>query len=65
MAQLFVNDIRYLRIFPMKSKTEVANTLLQLIQDVGIPAAIHCDGAQELQHGRIVQRLTSERQRNA
>jgi hypothetical protein len=36
----------------MKSKTEVANTLLQLIQDVGIPAAINSDGAQELQHGK-------------
>jgi hypothetical protein len=52
MAQLFVNDIKYMRIFPMKLKSEAGNTMLELIQDIGIPSALHCDGAQELQYGK-------------
>ena len=40
MAQMFVNDIKYMRIFPMKKKSEAGNTLLELIQDIGIPASL-------------------------
>jgi hypothetical protein len=36
----------------MKAKSEAADTILQLIQDVGILAALHCDGAQEMQYGK-------------
>jgi hypothetical protein len=50
MAQIFVNDIRYMHISPMKHKLEAGNILLELIQDIGIPLALHCDGAQELQY---------------
>ncbi len=52
MAQLFVNDIKFLRIFPMKKKSDAPSTLLELIQDIGIPSAIHTDGAKELQYGK-------------
>jgi hypothetical protein len=52
MAQLFVNDVKFLRIFPMKRKSEAASTLIQLIQDIGIPSHIHTDGARELQYGK-------------
>jgi hypothetical protein len=52
MAQTFVNDIRYMSIFPMKQKSEAGNTLLELIQDIGIPLALHCDGTQKLQNGK-------------
>jgi hypothetical protein len=52
MAQIFMNDIKYMHIFPMKQKSEAGNTLLELIQDIGIPSALHCDGAQELQYGK-------------
>jgi hypothetical protein len=45
MAQLYVNDIQYTRIFPMMKKSEAGLTLLELIQDIGIPSALHCDGA--------------------
>jgi hypothetical protein len=52
MAQLFVNDIKFIRIMPMKCKSDAANALLELIQDIGILASLHCDGAIELQHGK-------------
>jgi len=52
MAQLYVNDIKYMRIMPMKKKSEAPFTLQELIQDIGVPAALHCDGAKELQHGK-------------
>ncbi len=47
MAQLFVNDVKYLRIMPMQKKSEAGSALLELIQDIGIPSAIHTDGAKE------------------
>jgi hypothetical protein len=44
MAQLFVNDIKYLQIYPIQRKSEAGSALLELIQDIGIPSAIHTDG---------------------
>jgi hypothetical protein len=52
MAQLFTNDCKFLRGFPMRKKSEAANALLEFIQDVGVPAGMHCDGALELQYGK-------------
>jgi hypothetical protein len=37
MAQLFINDIKYLRIMPMRKKSEAGSALLELIQDIHIP----------------------------
>lgn len=50
MAQLYVNDIQYTCVFPMKKKSEAGLTLQELIQGVGIPSALHCNGAEELQY---------------
>jgi transposase len=52
MAQLFVNDVKYLRIMPMRKKSEAGLALLELIQDIGIPSALHTDGAKELTQDR-------------
>jgi len=52
MAQLFMNDAKYLCIMPMQKKSDAGATLLELIQDVGIPAALHTDGAKELSQGK-------------
>jgi transposase len=52
MAQLFVNDIKNLRIMPMRKKSEAGSALLELIQDIGIPSVIHTDGAKELTQGK-------------
>jgi len=52
MAQLFVNDVKYLRIMPMKKKSDAGSALLELLQDIGIPSALHTDGAKELNQGK-------------
>lgn len=52
MAQLFTNDTKFLQIIPMKKKSEAANALMEIIQDIGVPSALHCDGARELQYGK-------------
>jgi hypothetical protein len=52
MAQLYVNDIKYVRIIPMSKKSDVCNTLMTFIQDIGVPASLHSDGAKELQSGK-------------
>jgi hypothetical protein len=52
MAQLFVNDIKYLRIMLMRKKSEAGSALLELIQDIGISSVIHTDGAKELTQGK-------------
>jgi hypothetical protein len=40
-------------IMPMEHKSEASNALLELIQDIGIQASLHCDGAMELQYGKL------------
>lgn len=47
MAQLFVNDQGYMKITPMKLKSEAGLALKELIQDVGIPHHMHTDEAKE------------------
>jgi hypothetical protein len=53
MAQLFVNNIKFMIIMPMEHKSEASNALLELILDIGILASLHCDGAMELQYGKL------------
>jgi hypothetical protein len=36
----------------MKKKSDVGHTLQELIQGIGIPATLHCDGARDLQYGK-------------
>ena len=52
MGQIFVNDIGYTYLTPMRLKSEAPNALLEFIQNVGIPSAIHTDEAKELTKGR-------------
>ena len=52
MRQIFVNDIGYTRFTPMKAKSEARHTLLEFIQDVGIPQAIYRNDAKELTQGK-------------
>jgi hypothetical protein len=51
MAQLFVNDASFLKIFPMEKKSEATTDLLDLIHNIGIPYSLHTDGTKELQYG--------------
>jgi hypothetical protein len=45
MAQIFANDSGYVRVFPMKLKSEAPSALLEFVQDVGVPHHIHSDNA--------------------
>jgi hypothetical protein len=44
MAQLYINDIGFSRIYPMKNKSETADNLSAFIHDIGLPHAIQSDG---------------------
>jgi len=45
MAQLYINDLSFTKVYSMKQKSEVADTLSKFIHDVGIPHALHSDDA--------------------
>jgi hypothetical protein len=53
MAQLYINDLSFTKVHPMKLKSETADTLSTFIHDVGIPSVIHSYDAQELMHGKF------------
>jgi hypothetical protein len=53
MAQLYINDLSFTKIYPMKLKSETQLTLSTFIHDVGIPHSIHSDDAPELMHGKF------------
>jgi hypothetical protein len=51
MAQIYINEIMFTRIYPMHTKSEAADTLQALIHDIGIPHALHSDDAREITQG--------------
>ncbi len=48
MAQIYANDINFTRLFPMRTKGEVGDTLLEFIRDIGIPSEVISDDAKEV-----------------
>jgi hypothetical protein len=48
MGQLFVNDVGFYHFVPMKSKGETGDALLEFIQEIGVPGALHTDDAQRV-----------------
>jgi len=55
MAQLYINDLSFCKVYPMKTKSEVANTLSTFIHDVGIPHKLRSDAAKEIMQGKFKQ----------
>jgi hypothetical protein len=53
MAQVYTNDVNFTKIVPMKAKSEAPDTLVQFMQDIGIPSHLHSDDAKELSQGRM------------
>ncbi len=53
MAQVYMNDVNFTKIVPMKTKAEAPDTLVQFMQDIGIPSHLHSDDAKELTQGRM------------
>lgn len=58
VAQIFTNDIGFMRVVPMRLKSEAPNALMEFIQDIGIPSHMHSDNAKELNQGKWKQCLT-------
>jgi len=54
MGQLFVNHVGFYHFVPMKLKGDAGDALLEFIQEVGIPGALHMDDAKELTSGKWV-----------
>jgi hypothetical protein len=52
MGQIFVNDVGYTHLTPMKLKSEAGLALLEFIPDVGIPSALHTDDVKEQTMGK-------------
>jgi hypothetical protein len=51
MGQIFVNDVGFIHLIPMKEKSEAGNALLEFILDIGIPSSFHTDDAKEFTIG--------------
>ena len=47
-TQVFTNDVDYIKVIPMKTKSEARNALLTLFEDIGMPTHINTDGAKEM-----------------
>ena len=48
---IFVNNMGFLHIVPMKSKSEAGNALTEIFEDKGVPTIMHTDGAKEFTQG--------------
>jgi hypothetical protein len=55
MAQIYINDLTFTKVYTMKQKSDVPDTLSSFIHEVGIPHSIHSEDAPELKHGRFKQ----------
>jgi len=47
MAQVFTNDVDYVKFIPMRRKGEAGDSLVEFIQDTGIPSELQNDMAKE------------------
>jgi hypothetical protein len=53
MGQMYTNDVHFTKFYPMISRAEVPDTLIELIQDISIPSKLHLDNAKELTSGKM------------
>ena len=49
---IFVNNLGFSHIVPMKSKSQAGNALTEFFKDKGVPTVMHTDGAKEFMKGR-------------
>jgi hypothetical protein len=47
MAQVFANNVNFVKSIPMRRKGEARDSLVEFIHDIGIPSELHTDGAKE------------------
>ena len=48
---IFVNNLGFSHIVPMKSKSQAGNALTEYFEDKGVPKVMHTDGAKEFMKG--------------
>jgi hypothetical protein len=53
MGQMYTNDIHFSKFYPMQRRSQAPDTLINFMQDVGIPSDLHSDDAPELFQGRM------------
>jgi hypothetical protein len=53
MGQMFTNDIDSTKFYPIKLKSKAPNTLILVMQDIGIPSDLHGDNTKELVEGHM------------
>jgi hypothetical protein len=53
LAQLYTNDIGFMKVYPMRAKSEAFESLNAFIHEVGIPDELHLDDAKELMEGKF------------
>ncbi len=54
-SQLYTNDVGFMKVYPMQSKSETYETLNAFIHKVGIPHEFHSDDAKELMERKFKQ----------
>lgn len=53
MGQMYTNDIHFSKFYPMQRKSQAPDTLINFMQEIGIPSDLHSDDAKELFQGRM------------
>jgi len=48
MGQMYTNNVHFTKFYPMHRKSDAPDTLLQFMQDIGIPSELHSDDAKLL-----------------
>ncbi len=51
MGQVYTNEIGFIKFIPMQHKSDASDTLIEFMQDVGIPTELHSDNAKVLIQG--------------
>ena len=57
---IFVNNLGFLHIVPMKSKSQEGNALTEFFKDKGVPTVMHTDGAKEFMQGHWQEILSQQ-----
>ena len=57
---IFVNNLGFLHIVPMKSKSQAGNALTEFFKDKGVPTVMHTDGAKEFMQGHWQEILSQQ-----
>jgi hypothetical protein len=52
MGKRYTNDVKCMHFFPIQAKSQVGDTLLEFVQEIGVPCSLHTDDAKEVNLGK-------------